>query len=383
MRQLTTRNVIVPQGSSVKSLLQLVGAFILLVVVGVANANGDLPLPCANINAAAPAADDTCLAYIESAPRPDFDPIPIDYFTLDGYQYWRAKQPGTPLYSAPNGSVVGRTSNGLVYIRAKERSADGQWLRSEEGQWLRTADLQRERPSEFRGVQLGGDEDGELRPFAWVLKDAQPAASPGGAAAEDAPLLQRYDLVYTFASVEDEEGARWYLIGAGQWLPAAQLAVVLPTQKPRVISRDRWLSVDLTQQVLLGYWQDTPQFATLVSSGIEGRATPLGVYEIWARLELDSMSGFTGAPDAYGLESVPWVLYYDESIGFHGTYWHDGFGAPLSHGCVNLSVSDSAFVYQWTVDGIGAYGTDDVEEIDTQVYVYRSGGAGDGPAASD
>ena len=144
-----------------------------------------------------------------------------------------------------------------------------------------------------------------LRPFAWVLEDAQPAASPGGVATEDAPLLQRYDLVYTFASVEDEEGARWYLIGAGQWLPAAQLAVVLPTQKPRVISRDRWLSVDLTQQVLLGYWQDTPQFATLVSSGIEGRATPLGVYEIWARLELDSMSGFTGAPDAYGLESVP------------------------------------------------------------------------------
>ena len=52
-----------------------------------------------------------------------------------------------------------------------------------------------------------------------------------------------------------------------------------------MISRDRWLAVDLTQQVLLGYWQDTPQFATLVSSGIEGRATPLGVYEIWARLE--------------------------------------------------------------------------------------------------
>ena len=131
----------------------------------------------------------------------------------------------------------------------------------------------------------------------------------------------------------------------------------------------------------MGYWQDTPQFATLVSSGIEGRDTPLGVYEVWARLELDSMSGFTGAPDAYGLESVPWVLYYDEDIGFHGTYWHDGFGAPLSHGCVNLSVSDSAFLYQWTVDGIGAFGTDGVEEIDTQVYVYRSGLVGNGPVS--
>ena len=350
----------------------------LFAVVGATTGNGDLPLPCANINAAAPAADDACLAYIERAPRPDFDPIPIDYFTLDGFQYWRAQRPGTPLYSAPNGSVVGRTNNGLVYIRAREKSADGHWLRNEDGQWLRTADLQRERASEFRGVQLGED---TLRPFAWVLKASWPAASPGGPAVKDAPLLRRYDRVYTFASVEDEEGARWYLVGAEQWLPAARLAVVLPAQKPRVISRDRWLAVDLTQQVLLGYWQDTPQFATLVSSGIEGRATPLGVYEIWARLDLDSMSGFTGAPDAYGLESVPWVLYYDESIGFHGTYWHDGFGAPLSHGCVNLSISDAAFVYQWTVDGIGAFGTDGVEDIDTQVYVYRSAPPAAAPAS--
>ena len=167
------------------------------------------------------------------------------------------------------------------------------------------------------------------------------------------------------------------MVGADLWLSEAQLAVFQPPVKPRFISRDRWLAVDLSEQVLVGFWQDEPQFATLVSSGSEGHDTPMGVYEVWARLELDSMSGFTGAPDAYGLESVPWVLYYFESIGFHGTYWHDGFGAPLSHGCVNLSVSDSAFVYRWTVDGIGAFGTDGVEEIDTQVYVYRSGLVGE------
>ena len=256
-----------------------------------------------------------CLAFIEGEPRPVFLPIPIDYYTLDVFQYWRATEAGTPLYAAPHGEVIGRTANGLVYFRVNETSEDGSWLRNEEGQWLRAADLQRERASDFRGVQFGDLADG-LRSFAWVLEDTQAVASPGAAATADSLELGRYELVYTFASVEDEAGARWYLVGAEGWLPASQLAVVRPPVKPRVISRERWLAVDLTQQVLVGYWQDTPQFATLVSSGIEGRDTPLGVYEIWARLQLDSMSGFTGAPDAYGLESVPWVLYYDERYRF-------------------------------------------------------------------
>ena len=360
-----------------KSPLTILILITVCALVGISHGAEISPPPCAEISAEDPVPDEACLAHIEGEPRPVFIPIPVDYYTLDVFQYWRATEPGTPLYAAPNGEIVGRTADGLVYFRVNETSEEGRWLRNEEGQWLRAADLQRERASDFRGVQLGEAAAG-LRPFAWVLEDTQAVASPGAAATEDAPELERYELVYTFASVEDEAGARWYLIGAEGWLPATQLAVVLPAVKPRVVSRERWLAVDLTQQVLVGYWGDTPQFATLVSSGIEGRDTPLGVYEIWARLELDSMSGFTGAPDAYGLESVPWVLYYDEDIGFHGTYWHDGFGAPLSHGCVNLSVSDSAYLYQWTVDGLGAFGTDGVEEIDTQVYVYRSGVGGGG-----
>ena len=330
---------------------------------------------CERIQYDAPQADADCLAYIGSAPRPNWDAIPLDYFTLDGYQYWRVEEPEAPIYAQPNGSVIGRTGKGLVYMRARALSADGQWLRNDEGQWLHTADLRRERPSEFRGVIL---DEGSWRPFAWVLANTRPLSHPGGPMTEEGTLLRRYDLVYTFASVEDEDGTLWHLIGEEQWLPATQLALVLPIERPRVISRERWLAVDLSQQVLLGYWGEELQFVTLISSGIEGRDTPSGVYEAWARLQLDDMSGFTGAPDAYGLESVPWVLYYDGNYGFHGTYWHDGFGAPLSHGCVNLSISDSAYVYHWTVDGGVAYGTDSVEEIDTQIFIYRSGPADDG-----
>jgi lipoprotein-anchoring transpeptidase ErfK/SrfK len=59
------------------------------------------------------------------------------------------------------------------------------------------------------------------------------------------------------------------------------------------------------------------------------------------------MSGATGAPSAYALQSVPWVQYFDESISLHGTYWHDTFGYRHSHGCVNLSISDARWVYEF------------------------------------
>ena len=59
------------------------------------------------------------------------------------------------------------------------------------------------------------------------------------------------------------------------------------------------------------------------------------------------MSGATGAPNAYALQSVPWVQYFDESISLHGTYWHDTFGYRRSRGCVNLSISDARWVYDF------------------------------------
>ena len=194
-------------------------------VAGISQGADDAMPPCAAISAEDPVPDERCRAHIEGEPRPVFIPIPIDYYTLDVFQYWRATEAGTPLYAAPHGEVIGRTANGLVYFRINETSEDGSWLRNEEGQWLRAADLQRERASDFRGVQFGELTDG-LRSFAWVLEDTQAVAAPGAVATVDSPELGRYELVYTFASVEDETGARWYLVGAEGWLPASQLAVV-------------------------------------------------------------------------------------------------------------------------------------------------------------
>jgi lipoprotein-anchoring transpeptidase ErfK/SrfK len=110
-------------------------------------------------------------------------------------------------------------------------------------------------------------------------------------------------------------------------------------------------------------------FATLVSTGLPNWDTNQGIFEIWARVANDGMSGATGAPEAYALQSVPWVMYFDDAISLHGTYWHDGFGYRHSHGCVNLSISDARYVFNWT----GETPPNEDGEIVTQVYVYASG----------
>jgi lipoprotein-anchoring transpeptidase ErfK/SrfK len=60
-------------------------------------------------------------------------------------------------------------------------------------------------------------------------------------------------------------------------------------------------------------------------------------------------AGDPAAPNSYDLPGIPWVSYLTKSgISFHGTYWHNDFGKPRSHGCVNLSPTAAKWVYRWT-----------------------------------
>ncbi|MBL8134517.1 MAG: L,D-transpeptidase, partial [Anaerolineae bacterium] len=127
--------------------------------------------------------------------------------------------------------------------------------------------------------------------------------------------------------------------------------------------------VDLYEQTLVAYEGDTPVYATVVSTGLPPNETNEGLFNVWASLPLDRMSGATGAPDAYAVESVPWVMYFDGGISLHGTYWHDLFGYRQSHGCVNLTISDARWLYGWVHDG----DFNGMGEADVQVYVHSSG----------
>lgn len=116
---------------------------------------------------------------------------------------------------------------------------------------------------------------------------------------------------------------------------------------------DKHIEVDLTKQRLYAYQGNQKMFDFVVSTG-KWFPTPTGTFHIWAKLKSTLMAGGEGA-DAYYLPNVPWVEFFyndqvDKGRGFslHGTYWHNNFGHPMSHGCVNMRTEDAAAIFAWT-----------------------------------
>jgi lipoprotein-anchoring transpeptidase ErfK/SrfK len=124
---------------------------------------------------------------------------------------------------------------------------------------------------------------------------------------------------------------------------------VPPTAAPspgEVTGGTHWIDVDLSQQMVYAYAGDTVVNSFVVSTGTWMTPTVTGKYKIWIKLRYSDMSG----PDYY-LPNVPYVMYFYKGYGLHGTYWHNNFGTPMSHGCVNLSIPDAEWLYNFAYEG--------------------------------
>jgi len=124
---------------------------------------------------------------------------------------------------------------------------------------------------------------------------------------------------------------------------------VQPTSNPEFPSSgngERWIDVDLTNQRVYAYEGDTIVNSFIVSTGTWRTPTVTGKFKVYIRLRSGSMRG-----PGYFLPDVPYIMYFHKSYGLHGTYWHNNFGTPMSHGCVNLSIDDAAWLYNWSYLG--------------------------------
>jgi lipoprotein-anchoring transpeptidase ErfK/SrfK len=337
-----------------------------------AHAQSYNPRVCANDNTGKPLSL-MCAAMIKAFPTPpSVVEVPLDGATMSRYSFWRVGPQPTPLYDGPNGGVVGEIPQGFNYVNAVDVSVEG-WLRIEGGRWINRAQAKYSEPSTFRGVEIT---DGLKFEFAWVLDKSFIYTSevPGGPASKaTGRFLKRYELVNIFSVAVDKDGWRWYMIGPNQWVKQTFVAKVVKVKRPEGVS-GRWVAIDLYEQVITAYENDTPVYATLIASGTPPTETKEGTFAVWASMERDGMSGATGAPDAYALQSVPWVMYFDGSYSIHGTYWHDLFGYRQSHGCVNVSISDARHLFKWFKGGT----PDKDGKVVNQVYVYSSGVYGGG-----
>jgi hypothetical protein len=121
---------------------------------------------------------------------------------------------------------------------------------------------------------------------------------------------------------------------------------------------EKRIEVILADQVMIAYEKDTPVFMSKVSSGASWTgyrySTPTGRhYTFYKRPSRHMASGAPGNPVGYDLPGVPWVCFINkEGISFHGTYWHNDFGKPRSHGCINLPTSAAKWLYRWTLPSV-------------------------------
>ncbi len=312
-----------------------------------------LPVPVAQLSAIELRALN---AEIAAYPRPALTPLPTDEAMLYNRNYQRVLQQVT-IYDQPNGNPIGTLDPGFNFFTTLNRVDN--WVEVNPGQWVQEEYLGGARISHFTGVLI---DEPPPYPFAWVLLDTRPSRHPGAATIREDAWIPRYTLVNIFARAV-VDGWEWYLIGPDQWIHQTRIARVIPVERPTGVS-GRWIAVDLYEQILIAYENDRMVFATLVSSGLPDWPTREGLFQIWSRFASTPMSGGEGMPDFYYLEEVPWTMYFDDAISLHGTYWHDGFGYRHSHGCVNLTITDAHWLYQWTEEGgyPNAY-----------VYVYSSG----------
>jgi hypothetical protein len=186
------------------------------------------------------------------------------------------------------------------------------------------------------------------------------------------PPLYYESVHWADAIQEGHDGTPWYRIfdeldsNIGYFARAEHLRPIphdeLGPISPEVPVDKKRIEVNLTTQVLTAFEYDKAEFQTKISSGIPARdiITPTGTFEVYEKLPSKHMgySYFgmsTGGTvnlfadaDNYVLPGVPWTCFFTrEGHAFHGTYWHDNFGTPMSHGCINMRTSEARWLFRW------------------------------------
>lgn len=209
-------------------------------------------------------------------------------------------------------------------------------------------------PSAFSGVALG---DGIDLPvvFATTRGAALLTGDPEHGFRPLRPLAFREVLPVT-GKLTRVAGQNYYETTHGEWLKDEGLTLVGPMRnRPGWATPGRtWIDISILKQSLIAYEGDKPVYVTLVSTGIDGLGDPeethstiRGQFLIHTKHVTATMSG-DEVGDEFDLRDVPYVMYFNEGYALHAAYWHDSFGRPRSHGCVNLAPNDARWLFEWS-----------------------------------
>lgn len=176
-----------------------------------------------------------------------------------------------------------------------------------------------------------------------------------------------YETVHwVMSAVDSKDGNIWYRLLDDKfekhyYVPAKHIRLIpaeeLSPLSAHIPAGAKSIEVRLGEQLLLAYEHGRAVFAARVSTGGKRRSgiytTPVGTFLTYHKRPTRHMANGDIASNGFDFPGVPWVLYITENgISFHGTYWHNDYGIPHSHGCINMTPQAAKWLYRWTMPSV-------------------------------
>lgn len=232
--------------------------------------------------------------------------------------------------------------------------------------------------SDFHGFRIPED---VKPPFAIVKsKKAKKLREQGGRLVADEPLEWRAAVGVT-GKQRVQKGRYYVELEGGGWVAEDEVSRVdLAKKMPGWANEgEKWIDINVTRQVLVAYEGTKPVYATLVSTGEAGlddptttKATKRGIFRIHTKYVTATMDSRV-VGEEFELRDVPYVQYFTEGYALHAAYWHDVFGQPKSHGCINLAPEDARRLFFWTGPAVpaGWHGASAGGKAGTVVFIHQ------------
>jgi hypothetical protein len=283
----------------------------------------------------------------------------------------RVQQDGYPLYQAPTAGsdIIQEMAMDSVYNITKVTICDDK--ASTNRIWYELDGQGYAHSRQIQPVRMKFNAPAKIIPETGCLGEVSiPYVDAYSSMDAHRKLVYRFYYESTFWVTERmvaEDGTVWYQLlddrNYAKWyVPAYYVRLVPKTEltaiSPEIPYEEKKLVVDLNQQSLTAYVGEKIVSIMRISSGIRmkegGFTTPQGFYRTTRKRPCRHM--YT-PPSEHGsgfdLPGVPWVSYFtSDGVAFHGTYWHNDFGVPHSHGCINMTPQTAKWIYRWTTPSV-------------------------------
>jgi hypothetical protein len=255
--------------------------------------------------------------------------------------------------------------------------------------------------TEFEGVWMNAQGEQRHLPLAFVvgIRGWKYTWDDENKKMKRTEKVDRFSILQLTGKGQQVEEYGYHETSEGWWLRDADAAIAHTAPPPKEVpAGEKWIDVNLSNQMLVAYEGEKPVFVTIISSGkhddedkTKDHRTVTGSFRIFEKHIAATMEADTATDGPYKIEDVPWIMYFEGSYALHGAFWHASFGRERSHGCVNMQPVDAKNLFMWTGPALPA-GWHGVKATDknpgTRVFVHEDpkpddAGVGDKTASRD